>query len=94
MKEETPLRTAPAAGTAWLRVGDVARLLGVSGNTVRRWTDGGVLASYRSPGGHRRYLRDEVMAALAAGRVGGGEALLGSASPPPTPISSLRCSAR
>ena len=67
MKEETPQKTAPAAGTAWLRVGDVARLLGVSGNTVRRWTDDNVLTSYRSPGGHRRYLRDDVMAAIAAG---------------------------
>ena len=66
MKEETPQKTAPAAGTAWLRVGDVARLLGVSGNTVRRWTDDNVLTSYRSPGGHRRYLRDDVMAAIAA----------------------------
>ncbi len=46
----------------------MAGLLGVSRNTVRRWTDDGVLTSYRSPGGHRRYLRDEVMAAIAARR--------------------------
>ena len=76
MEQETSQETAQSPGTAWFRVGDVARLLGVSGNTVRRWTDDGVLTSYRSPGGHRRYLRDEVMAAMAAGRTGGGEALL------------------
>jgi diguanylate cyclase (GGDEF)-like protein/excisionase family DNA binding protein len=57
-----------ATGSAWLRVSDVAGMLGVSRNTVRRWTDEGVLTSYRSPGGHRRYLRDEVMAAIAARR--------------------------
>ena len=46
----------------WLRVGDVAGLLGVSPNTVRRWTDVGRIAAHRSPGGHRRYLAEDVRA--------------------------------
>jgi excisionase family DNA binding protein len=39
-------------------------VLGVSANTVRRWTDVGRIAAHRSPGGHRRYLADDVFALL------------------------------
>lgn len=35
------------------RPGQVAELLGVSVDTVRRWCDEGKLATTRSPGGHR-----------------------------------------
>jgi diguanylate cyclase (GGDEF)-like protein/excisionase family DNA binding protein len=51
----------------WLRVSDVARLLGVSANTVRRWTDAGKVRTHRSPGGHRRYLRHEIVGLLGEG---------------------------
>ncbi|HEY5168926.1 MAG TPA: GAF domain-containing protein, partial [Thermoleophilia bacterium] len=56
----------------WLRVGDVANLLGVSPNTVRRWTDVGRIAAHRSPGGHRRYLADDVLALLPQDEGDGG----------------------
>jgi diguanylate cyclase (GGDEF)-like protein/excisionase family DNA binding protein len=49
----------------WLRVTDVARLLGVSANTVRRWTDAERIAAHRSPGGHRRYLAADIRALLS-----------------------------
>ena len=59
-------------GSIWLRVGDVAAVLGVSANTVRRWTDAGRIAAYRSPGGHRRYLAADVHALLPADEGDGG----------------------
>ena len=67
---EDTLDTTVGGGAAWLRVCDVAALLGVSRNTVRRWSDDGVLPSYRSAGGHRRYVRDDIMATIAARRTG------------------------
>ena len=57
-------------GPAWLRVTDVARLLGVSANTVRRWTDAERIAAHRSPGGHRRYLAADIEALLPDGSDG------------------------
>ncbi len=50
---------------AVLRVGDVANLLGVHINTVRHWSDEGVLKSFRVGLRHeRRFRRDDVDAFL------------------------------
>lgn len=49
----------------WLTLSDVAAMLGVHEGTVRRWADSGRLPSYRTPGGHRRFVREDVMAFLA-----------------------------
>jgi len=43
-----------------LTASEAARVLGVSLSTVRRWSDAGVLPTYRTPGGQRRYSRAEV----------------------------------
>lgn len=36
-------------------IGEAARILGVSIDTVRRWESDGKLASTRTPGGQRRF---------------------------------------
>ena len=43
-----------------LTISEAARFLGVSLSTVRRWSDAGVLPSYRTPGGQRRYNREQL----------------------------------
>jgi excisionase family DNA binding protein len=37
-----------------------ARYLGVSLATIRRWTDAGHIGCYRTPGGQRRFSRDQL----------------------------------
>lgn len=44
----------------WLRLSEVAVMLGVHPGTVRSWSDQGVLPVHRTSGGHRRYRRAEV----------------------------------
>jgi excisionase family DNA binding protein len=44
-----------------LTAGDVAQLLGLHINTVRRWSNKGILKSYRiNPRGDRRFRREDV----------------------------------
>jgi excisionase family DNA binding protein len=44
----------------------VARRLKVSEATVKRWSDEGLLACYRTPGGHRKFSPQDVAAFVAA----------------------------
>lgn len=37
-----------------------AKYLGVSLATIRRWTDAGHIACYRTPGGQRRFSKDQL----------------------------------
>ncbi len=53
------------AGDELLTPGGVAALLYVDPKTVTRWARSGKLAFIRTPGGHRRYLRSEVLAIRA-----------------------------
>ena len=45
-----------------LRLGEAAALLGVSPITLRRWADDGKVASQRTPGGQRRFRREDLQA--------------------------------
>jgi excisionase family DNA binding protein len=48
-----------------------ARYLGVSLATIRRWTDAGHLSCYRTPGGQRRFSRDQLDSFVASMHRGG-----------------------
>jgi excisionase family DNA binding protein len=43
-----------------LSTSQAARALGVSLGTIRRWSDMGYLNSYRTPGGQRRFSRQQI----------------------------------
>lgn len=46
-----------AKDPAWLSLTDACELLGVSPSTVRRWADTGLVRTFVTPGGHRRFSR-------------------------------------
>lgn len=48
----------------YVRIGDAARLLGVSVDTMRRWADEGVVTAYRSPGGQVKFRQRDVQELL------------------------------
>jgi len=58
----TPDTDGPA-----LAPGEVARLFGVDPKTVCRWAQKGKLRGFRTPGGHWRFQRTVIRAALAEG---------------------------
>jgi excisionase family DNA binding protein len=62
-KPEAMMTTRPI-GRLGLTVSEVAAELGVSENTVRRWSDAGHLQAYRTPGGQRRFSRQAINAFL------------------------------
>jgi excisionase family DNA binding protein len=43
-----------------LSTSQAAEALGVSLGTIRRWSDLGYLESYRTPGGQRRFSREQI----------------------------------
>jgi len=45
----------------WLSIGEASRLLGVHESTLRQWADTGRVRSFRTPGGHRRFLLEDLL---------------------------------
>ena len=43
-----------------LNVGQAAEYVGVSAASLRKWSNDGLVAVYRTPGGQRRYSRDDL----------------------------------
>ena len=62
MVEIGPTNRIPNGSGDWLSLRDACRLLDVSDTTLRQWADAGHLRVYRTPGGHRRFLRQDVEA--------------------------------
>lgn len=52
--------TPPGETQDLLSIGEAARRLGVSVNTLRRWDDNGLIRSTRTLGGQRRFLTEDV----------------------------------
>lgn len=57
----------------YLTTGEVATLFRVTSPTVLRWDKGGIIASERTAGGHRRYSETEVRRVLAKFAFAGDE---------------------
>jgi excisionase family DNA binding protein len=53
-------RRAGGAQPEWLTLGQAATYVGVAQSTMRKWTDSGRVASFKTPGGHRRYRRSDL----------------------------------
>ena len=54
-------RARRASGQAeWLTLGQAAGYLGVAQSTMRKWSDGGRVSAFYTPGGHRRYRRSDL----------------------------------
>lgn len=51
----------------WVSLSEACRLLGVSTSTVRRWADSGIVRTFVTPGGHRRFSR-QALESLLPGR--------------------------
>jgi excisionase family DNA binding protein len=48
----------------WMPIGEAAKYLGVSRDTLRRWEKRGKIKSYRTPGGRRRYTMYDLESAM------------------------------
>jgi excisionase family DNA binding protein len=46
----------------WAALGEACQLLQVNEATLRRWADRGLVRSYRTPGGHRRFAQEDLRA--------------------------------
>ena len=55
----------PPVRQSWLTLGAASDLLGVSESTIRRWADAGEVRSFRTRGGHRRILEDDLRQIVA-----------------------------
>jgi excisionase family DNA binding protein len=60
----------PAEERDWLTLGQASAFLGAAQSTVRKWADRGRVPTFYTPGGHRRFRRDDLEAFLVEPRGG------------------------
>ncbi len=58
------MKTSEEAGKQWVSLGHACKILEVNETTARRWADRGLVRSYRTPGGHRRFSMDDLRAMI------------------------------
>lgn len=58
------MTTGTENAARWMSLGEVSRALSINEATLRQWADRGRLRVYRTPGGHRRFLREDVESLL------------------------------
>lgn len=61
----------------WLELGEAADELGVHFTTLRRWADAGEVPCMRTPGGHRRFRRQDLEAFIRSMQAGESDAAIG-----------------
>ena len=70
-KEETDMANNNREMGGMLTVGEVAQLLYVHSNTLRRWTKKGMIKAYRiGPRGDRRFRREDIVVLLPGNNKG------------------------
>lgn len=70
-------RKSLGAAPEWLTLGQAATYLGVAQSTMRKWSDNGRVAAFYTPGGHRRYKREDLDQFLGRSGPGGAAASAG-----------------
>jgi excisionase family DNA binding protein len=65
-------RVQAEEGKEWLTLGQAAAFLGAAQSTVRKWADSGRLPAFYTPGGHRRFRREDLDTFLTGPRGGAG----------------------
>ena len=59
-RDVSSTRLAPSGEPDWLTLGRAAKYLGVAQSTIRKWSDQGRVPAFYTPGGHRRYRRNDL----------------------------------